>query len=97
MKARFLLTLAVPALCGTFTACDEKDNEIPAQPVTIEDVTGNVLGIWTKNSTVNVSGHIVVPEGQTLTIEEGVQVIFDDDGVGIDHTGIEMKIGRAHV
>jgi hypothetical protein len=39
-----------------------------------------------------VAGHINVPEGQTLTVEEGVQVIFDDNGVGVNHTGIEFLV-----
>ncbi|MDR0541908.1 MAG: Ig-like domain-containing protein [Dysgonamonadaceae bacterium] len=58
----------------------------------LNNVSGNVSGTWNKNTTVNVSGHITVPEGQTLTIEEGVQVIFDDNGVGADHTGIEFMV-----
>jgi hypothetical protein len=58
----------------------------------LNNVSGNVSGIWNKNTTVNVTGHITVPEGQTLTIEEGVQVIFDDNGVGANHTGIEFMV-----
>ncbi len=59
---------------------------------TLNSVTGNVSGVWEKNSTVNVSGHITVPIGQTLTIEEGVQVLFDDNGVGASHTRIEFMV-----
>lgn len=63
----------------------------------LNEVSGNVSGTWNKNATANVSGHITVPEGQTLTIEEGVQVIFDDNGVGADHTGIEFMVkGKLH-
>ena len=59
--------------------------------------SGNVSGIWEKNSTVNVSGHITVPAGQTLTIEEGVQVLFDDNGVGASHTRIEFMVAGKSV
>ena len=59
---------------------------------TMNNVSGNVSGIWEKNSTVNVSGHITIPAGQTLTIEEGVQVIFNDNGVGASHTKIEFIV-----
>jgi hypothetical protein len=59
---------------------------------TLNNTTGNVSGVWEKNSTVNVSGQITVPLGQTLTIEEGVQVIFDDNGVGASHTRIEFMV-----
>ncbi|MCE1198159.1 MAG: Ig-like domain-containing protein [Marinilabiliales bacterium] len=59
---------------------------------TLNNISGNVSGTWEKNSTINVSGHITVPAGQTLTIEEGVQVIFDDNGVGASHTKIECIV-----
>ena len=59
---------------------------------TLNNTSGNVSGVWEKNSTVNVSGHITVPLGQTLTIEEGVQVLFDDNGVGASHTRIEFMV-----
>ena len=59
---------------------------------TLNNISGNVSGTWEKNATVNVSGHITVPVGQTLTIEEGVQVIFDDNGVGASHTRIEFMV-----
>jgi hypothetical protein len=58
----------------------------------MNNISGNVSGVWEKNSTVNVSGHITVPAGQTLTIEEGVQVLFDDNGVGASHTRIEFMV-----
>jgi len=59
---------------------------------TLNNISGSVSGVWEKNATVNVSGHITVPVGQTLTIEEGVQVIFDDNGVGASHTRIEFMV-----
>jgi len=59
---------------------------------TLSNISGDVSGVWEKNATVNVSGHITVPVGQTLTIEEGVQVIFDDNGVGASHTRIEFLV-----
>ncbi|MEI6137827.1 MAG: Ig-like domain-containing protein [Mariniphaga sp.] len=59
---------------------------------TLNNISGNVSGVWEKNATVNVSGHVTVPIGQTLTIEEGVQVIFDDNGVGASHTRIEFLV-----
>ncbi len=68
-------------------ACD-----VTVSWATLNNISGNVSGIWEKNATVNVSGHITVPVGQTLTIEEGVQVIFDDNGVGASHTRIEFLV-----
>ena len=79
--------------------CSEKDTTLKATCdvtvswVTLNNVSGNVSGTWEKNSTINVSGHITVPVGQTLNIEEGVNVIFDDNGVGASHTRIEFMVG----
>lgn len=55
-------------------------------------VNGEVSGTWKKNTIVNVTGHLTVPKGQNLTIEEGVQVIFNTDGVGTSHTPIEFIV-----
>ena len=55
-------------------------------------VSGPVSGTWTKNSTVNVIGHIAVPKGQSLVIEEGVKVIFASAGVGVNHVPIEFTV-----
>lgn len=40
-------------------------------------VTGEVSGVWKKGSIQLIKGDIIIPEGQTLTIEEGVTVIMD--------------------
>ncbi|SHL24592.1 Right handed beta helix region [Chitinophaga jiangningensis] len=42
-----------------------------------EGIKGDVYGIWTKGSVKRVVGDITVPEGKSLTIEEGVTVIMD--------------------
>ena len=57
-----------------------------------EGISGNVSGVWKAGSTVNVSGHITVPEGESLTIEEGVTVIFSDKGVAVNHVAIEFTV-----
>ena len=41
-------------------------------------VNGNVSGTWAKGSTVTVTDHITIPVGQSLKIEEGVNVIMAD-------------------
>lgn len=79
---------AVHTLNGAIKAtCD-----VTVAWTTLSNTSGNVSGVWEKNSTVNVTGHITVPAGQSLTIEEGVQVIFDDNGVGASHTRIEFMV-----
>lgn len=97
MKFKSFLALAVLALA----ACNDEDviNDGGGNPddsgsgdETEETVSGNVEGVWEANSTIKVSGHIVVPAGKSLTIEEGVRVIFDDKGVGVNHVPIEFTV-----
>ena len=51
--------------------------------------SGEVSGTWEAYTTVTVTGQLKVPAGKSLTIEEGVEVIFnssDDSGAGIEFT-----------
>lgn len=90
MKAKSLLIASLAVVGMTFTACDEE----PGNPggTTVENVAGEVSGVWKKNSVVKISGHITVPEGKTLVVEEGVKVIFSSNGVGVSHTPIEFIV-----
>lgn len=52
-------------------------------------VSGEVSGTWEAYTTVTVTGQLKVPAGKSLTIEEGVEVIFnsaDASGAGIEFT-----------
>lgn len=83
------------AACSSDDDSVDNGGGIPGEgggPVTEETVSGNVEGVWKANSVVKVSGHLVVPEGKSLTIEEGVKVIFDDKGVGVNHVPIEFTV-----
>ncbi len=40
--------------------------------------TGNYFGTWAKGSQITVTGTVKVPVGKTLTIEEGVKIMFSD-------------------
>ena len=97
----YLISAAIASM--TLVACSEDDpvnpdnnnpdtEEPDTENPTDETVEGDVSGIWEANSVIKVSGHIVVPEGESLTIEEGVQVIFDDAGVGANHAPIEFTV-----
>lgn len=43
---------------------------------------GEVSGVWEKGSTVTVTGHLSIPEGKSLTIQEGVTVLMADTSIG---------------
>lgn len=39
--------------------------------------SGEISGVWEKGTTHNITGDVIIPEGKTLTIQEGVTVIMD--------------------
>ena len=95
MKFNALLVSAA-MMVMTLAACGDDD---PVNPDNnqggnedTETVEGDVEGTWKANSIILVSGHITVPAGKSLTIEEGVQVIFDDKGVGANHVPVEFTV-----
>ncbi|MGI6073155.1 MAG: Ig-like domain-containing protein [Fermentimonas sp.] len=57
-----------------------------------KSVKGDVDGVWTKYSVINVDGHIKVPKGKSLTIEEGVEIIITDAGVDANDTKVEVLV-----
>lgn len=98
MKFNALLVSAA-LMTMTLAACSEDDpinpdnnHEGGGEEPTTETVEGNVEGTWEANTIINVSGHITVPAGKSLTIEEGVQIIFDDKGVGANHVPVEFTV-----
>ena len=93
------LFVSAALMTMTLAACSEDDPINPdnnqgggGEEPTIETVEGNVEGTWEANTIINVSGHITVPAGKSLTIEEGVQIIFEDKGVGANHVPIEFTV-----
>ncbi|CCH55138.1 hypothetical protein BN8_04375 [Fibrisoma limi BUZ 3] len=66
-----------------FTGCKEETSttDPTPQPVVQEAVSGEVSGVWKKGSTYKITGHLQVPAGKTLTIEEGVTVLMNDSTV----------------
>jgi hypothetical protein len=77
------------------TADDSGETATCSVTVTLNDPvtkTGAVEGVWTKYSVINVTGHINVPAGKTLTVEEGVEIIISTDGQDENSTKIEFIV-----
>ncbi|PRD54321.1 right-handed parallel beta-helix repeat-containing protein [Sphingobacterium gobiense] len=87
MKITTLALLTATISLGattTFTSCSKSNPEAEITddnilPPTEASVSGNVSGVWEKGSTIYVTGHLVIPRGESLTIEEGVTVIMDSN------------------
>jgi len=83
LKMKNLLACAALALFALSGCDDKKSDPAPVEeaPVIKESVSGEVSGVWTKGGTYKITGHIQIPEGKSLTIEEGVTVLFSDSVV----------------
>jgi hypothetical protein len=75
MKINYFLIFSIALLLFT-VGCKNDDSDLPVPPE--EGVSGQVSGTWTKGKTYNITGHLEIPEGKSLTIEEGVKVVMTD-------------------
>lgn len=79
----------------TATTVENSETATCDVTVTLNDpktVSGNVEGTWPKYSVVNVTGHLSIPVGKSLTIEEGVEIIVSDAAVDASGTKIEIIV-----
>lgn len=70
----FFITLVLAA--AVFTACEKANKYVDTSSLS-GTATGEVSGVWAKGSTHVIEGDIIIPEGKSLTIEEGVTVLMD--------------------
>lgn len=74
---------------------ENKEKATCAVTVSLNDpvvAKGDVDGVWKKYSIINVTGHLNIPAGKSLTIEEGVEIIVDDATVDASGTKIEIIV-----
>ncbi len=92
MKLRkFYAALAAVLMGGCMlTACSEDDEPSVKQETTETELI--VSGVWKSGEVVHLDRHLVIPEGQSLTIEPGVTVIVDEKGVGVNHVPVEIEV-----
>ncbi len=104
LKNYFLLAAAMLTTTIGFTACDDEDDpippvvnpdddqegeepETPVDPWEIADVI-----TWPGDTIVNLTDHFTVPEGKSLIVEAGAQIIVSTDGVGANQQPIEFTV-----
>ncbi len=75
MKFKCILTVLAFATLA-FTGCEKANINVDTTPQDGSAI-GEVSGIWAKGSVHEIKGDIIIPEGQSLTIEEGVTVLMD--------------------
>lgn len=69
----------IAAMAAIISGCKKANIDVDLSEDTkgTGGVHGEVFGIWSKGSTQRVTGDIIIPEGKTLVIEEGVIVLLD--------------------
>lgn len=82
---------------ATITVTTKENNETAQCEVSVTagdpvTVKGAVEGVWKKYSVINVDGHINVPKGKSLTIEEGVEINISDADQDKNATKIEFIV-----
>ena len=82
MKKLMYVLLASTSL---FVACKKEETEPVDAPVIVNENEisgektisgGEVSGVWKKGAKITVNGSLIIPAGKSLTIEEGVSVMF---------------------
>ncbi|WP_207535908.1 right-handed parallel beta-helix repeat-containing protein [Desertivirga arenae] len=76
-KAKLFVGLV---LFGSFVTSCSKDGEpvVEEKPVVSDNVSGEVSGTWKKGNTYKVTGHLEIPAGKSLTVEEGVTILMSN-------------------
>ena len=83
-----------------FMACGDDEvisNEDPVNPDTDDDDDDNAQVdestiIWPADTVVTLTEHYTVPEGKSLIIKEGAQIIVSTQGVGANHIPVEFTV-----
>jgi len=75
MKAKQVFT-CLALFISILSGCEKANVDVDPETGNGSAI-GEVSGIWKRGSVQHITGDIIIPEGQSLTIEEGVTVIMD--------------------
>ncbi len=101
---KYLFMGAALMALSFFAACSDDENEPqtppkdpegeqPGESTSLADQWNNTnTVVWPADTVVNLTDHYVVPEGKTLVIKEGAQIIASSKGVGANHAAIEFTV-----
>lgn len=75
MKNNFIILLMSLTMVW-LTACEKANSDVDTSDANGSAI-GEVTGVWSKGTVQRITGDIIIPEGKSLTIEEGVTVLMD--------------------
>lgn len=89
----YLLACTALVAVPFMTACSEEEGltNNPQTPGSGDGETGNTI-VWPADTIVALNNHYTVPEGKSLIIKEGVQIIVNTEGVGANHVPVEFTV-----
>ncbi|MGN1248409.1 MAG: right-handed parallel beta-helix repeat-containing protein [Paludibacteraceae bacterium] len=94
MRKNFLCS-ALSVICGLLLlSCERQENENNNNSSTTNETETEIIvsGVWKSGEMIHLDRHLVVPEGESLTIEPGVTVIVANGGVGVNHVPVEIEV-----
>lgn len=90
---RKILFIAMIGAAMSLASCSDNDEpEVPSSQTEITETEMKVSGTWKSGTEIKLDRHLVIPEGESLTIEPGVKVIVSTAGVGVNHTPVEIIV-----
>lgn len=93
MQMKNLLFVAMIGATLSLASCsDNNEPELPSSNTEVSETEMTVSGTWKTGTEINLDRHLVIPEGESLTIEPGVKIIVSTAGVGVNHTPIEVIV-----
>ncbi|MDR2272365.1 MAG: right-handed parallel beta-helix repeat-containing protein [Sphingobacterium sp.] len=75
MKNKYIILLMSLTMVW-LTACEKANSDVDTSDANGSAI-GEVAGVWSKGTVQHITGDIIIPEGKSLTIEEGVTVLMD--------------------
>lgn len=89
---KLLIAAMIGATMSLASCSDSNEPELPSSKTEVSETEMTVSGTWKSGTEIKLDRHLVIPEGESLTIEPGVKVIVSTAGVGVNHTPIEVIV-----
>lgn len=90
---RKILFIAMIGAAMSLASCSDNDEpKVPSSQTEITETEMKVSGTWKSGTEIKLDRHLVIPEGESLTIEPGVRIIVSTAGVGVNHTPVEIIV-----
>lgn len=91
-----IMTLSLTTACSNEDPLSDINEDNTEKPGNGNSNNGNDINsstiVWPADTIVELENHYVVPEGKSLIIKEGAQIIVSSEGVGANQLPIEFTV-----